>query len=290
MAKKYKGKKGPPNAPDLETVLLQSPIGQQPPHNPYYPNLDQVAPPPYTDLTTDRTRMTTDYSAVSDNNRYKRFSNNAAAIPTVVVQQTAIDPGRDFFYARKYEQVRKFNNTLAFRAFLIIAMAFSAMHLYSRRPCIDDFVIHQLSPDHLVRVADLERFHANVIYLSFFMLVISWIKCACGASKSHSCYLFLMAMCSFVGMLFTGYMAYLSFYNPCVISVNEIVQKAGKTLMSEFFSTIKESVSGPELGRYGETNVFNYVKEDKFGLGIFIINVMTCFSFFANFVSSITLC
>lgn len=284
MAKKYKGKKAQPNAPDQQTILLESPIGQQPAHNPYYPDISQVSPPPYTDLSTEATRM-----ADNTDPRYQRFSNPTPGQPTVIVQRIAAS-GRDFGYYSYCEKIRKFNRGMILFSVVAILLSYITLFLYSKRSCIDEFLIHQPTPETLVRVKDLKSFSYDVIGISLFLLGVSLIKSLIGYSKSSACFLLIVALASFAGTILTGYMAYLSFYSPCVVSVGEIVSKTAKTFAAGVASFINEKTSNPDQGIFGETNVIQYIDKDGLGVAIFGINVALCISFFSGFIDAITSC
>lgn len=301
MAKK--GKNRYPNAPpEQQTILLESPIGQQPPHNPYYPDISQhIAPPPYSDLSTSTattvpyqatTRMTNGNIMNNNNPRYERFANAPGGpqqAPTVVVQRVA-SSGRDFIYSRYTEKVRNYNRSMALISVFSIALSCLVLYFFSLRPCFDDFVIHQLGPEKIVTVRNLKVMPFNIIFISLVVLVISILKSCIGYGKNSSCFLFLMGLVSLYAMLGAGYMAYLSFYTPCVASLNELFTNTAKTLITKGLSMFDMDVAGPQKGYFNEKNVFDYAKEDLLGIYTFLINAMICLFYFAGFLDALLAC
>lgn len=290
MAKKNRGQQ--PNAPELQQILLDSPTSQQPPHNPYYPNLNsitttnqQIPPPPYSDLSIVAPQHSVPMSRINQqgsNTSYTRFSNDLprqAPPPTVIVHQAA--PHHDRRVEKYHRKVRKFNNELFIACLVAIGLSLYSYSLYNQRPCVN-FLVHQPSKDISIKVYDVREMHLYVAYGSLFLLLISLAKCGSGESNDYSCYLFLVRLSTFIAAVYTGYLAYLAFYSPCTLKMGDLATNALKTLGS-----LVGEMPSPDKGLFGESNVIQVAQDDKPGALIFFMDIFNFILYFAAFMGSV---
>lgn len=293
-----------PNAPEFQQILLESNVSRQPAHNPYYPDLEVgsalLPPPPYSDLsisTSDHHRHQTNQFVPTTTmghsiprsgagTNYARFSNQSApgAPPaTVIVQQQPLYMNRKF--ELKQRKVRKFNNEMLLVALFAIGLSVYAHHLYSQRTCVN-FLVHAPVKDVSITINNVRDMHLFVAYGSIFILILCLAKCAGGDSHSHSCYLLLMTLTTFMGTLFTGYLAYLAFYSPCSLKASELISNTLKTIVGSMADTLP----APDKRVFGESNVIDLAREDAPGVWIFFIDVFNFILYLSGFISAFVLC
>ena len=214
---------------------------------------------------------------------YARLSNNLPRhVPaTVIVQQPITYNRREEKYQRK---VRKFNNEMLLVALLAVVLSVYANSLYSKRNCIN-FLVHQPAKDVNVRIQDVRDAHIVVAYGSIVVLFVCLINCLPGERRNYSCYLLLIGLSTFVGTIYTGYLAYLAYYSPCSLKVNELLANSLKTVIGAF-----ENLPSPDKGLFNESNVFQLASEDREGVIIFFIDLFNFFLYLSAFVSAILLC
>lgn len=223
-----------------------------------------------------------------DNNlKYQRLVNGSPGHPTVIVQQPVAAVGPNFVYSQYAEKIRKFNRGLIMNSILAIMISWLTLLFYGERNCLWDYVIHQPTPDHPIRISDLKNSSQNIMGLAVIMLIVGLLKSASGYGKSSGCYLFIVAILSFIGLATACAMAYLSAYSPCVVSFNEIASKAAKDTIAGFASLFNEKMPVPDRGFFGETTVFKYYKDDKYGVAIFIMNTYLAINYLSMFIGAI---
>lgn len=289
MAKKTKGRQ--PNAPELQEILLESPTIQQPPHNPYYPDTSSsfLPPPPYSDLSTSaaavmQPKVNLHQGTAASN--YSRLQSNLAgdAASTVIVQQQPV-----LHYDRRAERyhrkVRKFNNEMLLVSIVTIILAFYAHSLYAERSCIN-YTVHQPNKDVVIRVNDVREAQLNIAYGSVLILLLCLIKCGTGQSKSYSCYILLIALMTFFGTIFTGYVAYLAYWSPCTTKLSELLQNTAKSV----FGLIADHLPSPDKRLLAESNVFQLAQDDKAGVLIFFLDFFIFVMYLSGFISASLLC
>lgn len=289
MAKKTKGRQ--PNAPELQEILLESPTVQQPPHNPYYPDTSSsfLPPPPYSDLSTSaaavmQPKVHLQQGTAAPN--YSRLQNNLAgdAASTVIVQQQPV-----LHYDRRAERyhrkVRKFNNEMLLVSIVTIILAFYAHSLFAERNCIN-YTVHQPNKDFVIRVNDVREAQLNIAYGGVLILLLCLIKCGTGESKSYSCYIFLIALMTFFGTIFTGYVAYLAYWSPCTLKLSEVLQNASKSVLG----FLADNLPSPDKRLLNESNVFQLAQDDKPGVLVFFLDFFIFVMYLSGFISATLLC
>ena len=128
--------------------------------------------------------------------------------------------------------------------------------------------------------------HIGVVWGSAIVIVLSLVKSIAGQSKSYSIYLFLMGLCTFVLTMFSWYLAYLAFFSPCALKWNEMLNQSAKT----FTGWLADRLPAPDQGVFSESNVFTYAEDDKPGVMIFLVDLVTATMYAITFLSSLCLC
>lgn len=306
MAKKNKSNSArQPNAPELQQIFLDSPNNYQPQpsHNPYYPSLSEIGhqpPPPYSDLsgpkpTTYPTQQlpatnSVPMARIAPGASYSRFTNSAASgaaaggnanhQPTVIVQAQAnhYDHRREKYNAK----IKRFNNEMIIIALSAMISSIYANKLFEDRPCVEEFIIHKPIKDAAVRIKDLHQAQMSIAYCSIMVFIVCLAKCGNTRAKSHSCYLFLLGLTTFILTLSCGYLSYLAFYSPCTRNLYQQASGAIKT----FAGIVTSSDLPPASQRlFGETTILDWVDEDRKGFGIFIINMLNCIMYLGSFLA-----
>lgn len=150
-----------------------------------------------------------------------------------------------------------------------------------------DFTVHKPNKDLKISISTVRDMHLTVASASGLIVLLCVVKSAMGfRGKSHSCYLFLIGVLTFFVTLFTGYLAYLSFYSPCALKVNELFSNLLKTSLG----SLTDSLPAPERGVFGESNVIQVANEDRRGVAIFAIDLSNFAFYFAAFLTSTLLC
>lgn len=277
MGKKDRSKaKYQPNAPSFEHI-------HHPPQNPYYPDLSSslLQPPPYSELTAP---MVPNSVAMSQINR----TNTNADYPrqsSVIIHQPQIANPYDYRAEKYHRRVRSYNCQVLLIAIMAIVLSIISTRLHHERPCVDWFTVHKVD-NFDITIGKVREMHGYVAAGSVVIIVLCFLKSCTGRSKSYSCYLFLMGLCTFAMALFTGYLAYLSFYSPCVASVNDLFSKAMKSLAA----SVSENLPNPERGLFNEKNVLNYMEQDSKGVLIFIFDAVNFVFYFSAFLTASLMC
>lgn len=274
-----------PNAPELQQVLLDSHF-TQPPHNPYYPDLsnhshiNQLPPPPYPDLSTN-----------SRSNSFGMVRTNAPSTvrnqdlprqaPSTIVVQQPVTIAHNYAEEAHARKVRRFNNELFILGFITLILACIANHLFIKRRC-PNYIVHQPTREVSFHINDVRDAQLMIAAFSVVPILVSLVRCAQGNTKSHSGYLTLVAIISFCGALFTGYVSYLAFYSSCPVKVGEIANSLART----FFNDVA-NIQLPNEGVFAKSNVIETINGDPNGIIILIIDALISLSFFCEFFESI---
>lgn len=298
MGKKNKTSTAP-NAPELQQILLEQ-TARQPPRNPYYPDLGDhtspnvSAPPPYSDLSISGPAYPVVPASMANQGpphvNYSRLPHQTQ--PTMHQQPQTVIIRQDYnigkvqaaLYTRR---VRKYNNELLVASFLVIVLSIYANSLYDKRPCTD-YLVAKPANDLYITVFTVRDYHMTVAAMSFLVLVVTILKCCClGTSKNHSCYLFTAGLLTLVCTLATGYLAYLAFYSPCTLKLQELAANWMKTLVGKL---VNEPLPRPDREIFGESNVIKFAEADKLGLTVFILDIFSFALYLGAFAGSLNLC
>lgn len=283
------GKSTQPNAPELQQMLLESSNNTtQPPHNPYYPDLAaatqraHLPPPPYSDLTAP---MRSNNVSVPLNYIQGVHGDTPRQQPiggaSVVVNNSGY---YDYRAAKRHRKVRSFNNEAFIVGLLAAVLTIIAYKQYEHRSCIMEFTVHKPAEDLNITIGKVRDLHIVILYVSAIVMLVSLAKCMSGECKSYSCYKLTMFLICFAGAFVTGYTAYLAFYSPCGTSTADLIGNAVKTVSSKFL----DHIPAPEKGFFGETNIFQHVKDghDIPGLIIFLIDAFNFILYVSLFLSA----
>lgn len=216
---------------------------------------------------------------------YTRFQQqHSQHVPTTVIVQQPSNRQHD--RAEKYhKKVKKFNTQLMLGAIIAFCSSIYAHSLYDNRNCVSGFIVHQPAKDVNITISQVREMHLFVVYMSIFILFLCLAKASTGRSKSYACYMFLIGLATLITAVFTGYLAYLTFYSPCSLKLAELATNAVRTIMGSF-----EKIPSPEKGVFNESNVFQLYREDKSGLTIFLIDIFNFMTYLTFFVNATMLC
>lgn len=299
MGKKANTRKQP-NAPELQEYLLNSASTQQPPHNPYYPDLGPSssqhfgAPPAYNELTrpgqSSALALSNIRSSAMDQSSdidYSRMSNipQVHNVPgTVIIQQPEITYDRKAY--KYHERIKRYNMDRAIVAFLAIFATSYSISLYRHRKCVN-YLVDRPFANVTIYLSGVCELHQYIILGSFLIFIICLLKCCTGKNRSYSCYLFVMVILNFIMTLVTGYIAYLAFFSPCALGLKDLVTAGIKTGLG---AILKDPLPAPDKGVFNEPNVFQYAREDGYGVIIFLIDLFSFIAYVSGFLTGLSLC
>lgn len=272
-----------PNAPELQQILLSTP-NQQLPYNPYQQHTSHFEPPPSYSNTANSVPLnrfnSLDPQQVNMNN-YQHLSSDNGNQARVIIQQRPIQyDSRD----KRHKKVKEFNREMIFLSlFVIISSVCSHQLLWTKRQCLVNFTVAQSGKDLTIRIFDVRDGHLYVAYASCVIFFLALIKSAVGRSSNYGCYLFIMGFGALIVALYAGCLAFLSYHAPCTPDTERLVSEAGKTAINLMGLT-------PDKPTIGEKSVFDYMKEDTYGVWIFGINVVNFALYLSAFIASTFLC
>lgn len=265
-----KSKKTQPNAPGLQHFSPQD-SSRQPPLNPYYPSLPDH-PPPYPDLSTSYPLSQVNRAA------YQPEAMPLQPPSTVIIQSSSYDRRREKYV----KSVKKFGYEALLVAIFCLVLSQVAVSLYSKRTCAN-YLVHQPAKDVSIMYTDVRDYHNSIGLISFVMILALATRVFC-TQNGYPGYMFLIGFIALIGTIATGYLAYLSFYSPCVLDWEETPKNIAKSILGKFTDTLPS----PDKGVLGERNVLQLAEQDRYGVIVFGIDIFIFILFLSTFLSSLS--